>query len=147
MNFPIKINPVEKKLLLGGLATSLTFWADRTMQELYPQYPAELKQSLEPHLPNNGDIISCAAPPLALYAVKKVGKSEKVADLAFGATLYGFPRILEATIATTAWVEGEKARPAARFTAPMTQTRYTTSIPQATRVAVTPTVGKYRLTA
>ena len=147
MKFPIKINPVEKKLLLGGLATSLTFWGNRAMREFYPQYPAELKSQLEPHLPENGDIISCVAPPLALYAVKKVGKSEKVADLAFGATLYGFPRILQRTIVVAADTEGIKAKPAARFTAPMAQARYTTSVPQTTRVAVTPTVGKYRLTA
>jgi len=147
MNLPIKINPVEKKLLLGGLVTSLAYWGNRAMREYYPQYPAELKGQLEPHLPPNGDIISCVAPPLGLYAVKKFTKSEKAADLAFGATLYGFPQVLRKTIATAAWVEGEKAKPAARIATPMAQARYTTSVPQTTRVAVTPTVGKYRLTA
>ena len=147
MNLPIKINPVEKKLLLGGLATGLTYWAERFMEYNYPQYPTELKQTLEPHLPSNGAIISNVAPPLALYAVKRFAKSEKATDLAFGATLYGFPHLLGRTICTVAEEEGRKARPAARIAAPTAQARYTTSVPQATRVAVTPTVGKYRLTA
>jgi len=150
MNF-LKLSPVEKRLLLGGIASSLIYYGDRVAYEYMPTYPAELKNQLDPHLPPNADIITLVAPPVAFYAVTKVSKSsttqEKVADLGFGSALYSFPRLVQRIGVYTAWTEGAKARPAARFTAPMAQARYTTSIPQATRVAVTPTVGKYRLTA
>ena len=158
MNFNLlKMNPVEKKLLLGGTLNSLTFWGNRLAQEYVPEYPQVLKQQLDPHLPTNGEIISGVAVPLGLYTVKRVSKNsstkEKVGDLAFGATLHAIPNMITQTAFQAAWTEGVKARPAARIATPMTQSKYgltaTNTNARATTTNVTPTRGlsKYVVTA
>ena len=118
MKNPLKMNTVEKRLLLGGIASSLIYHMD-DFAKSQVGYPKELNQKLDPHLPDNGQIISSAGPPLALMLASRFKKNEKIKDLAFGATLYGIPNLVVRTGVNTAYVEGLKARSAARFIAPM----------------------------
>jgi len=146
---PRKWNPVERRLLLGGLVGSLSYWSEQAAQQYVPQMPPELKGRLEEHLPTNGELVVSIAPPVALYLVGKVSKTtatkEKLSDLTLGSALYCLPNIMNRTGCRVALVEGTKARPAARLTAPTPVARYTQTTTQTRTVA--PTVGKYRLTA
>jgi len=145
MKNPLKMNPVEKRLLLGGIANGLIYWTDEFAKSI-PGYPAELNQKLDPHLPDYGQIITSAGPPLALMLVKRFKKSEKIGDLAFGSMLYGIPNLVVRTGVYTAMEEGRKLRPTARFTMP-NMSKYVAN--NSTPRAVTSVSGlsKYALTA
>jgi hypothetical protein len=154
---PRKWNPVERRLLLGGLVGSISYWSEEAAEAYIPQMPPELKSRLEEHLPANGELLISIAPPAALYLVGKVSKStatkEKLSDLTLGSALYCLPHIMKLTGCQAAYVEGGKARPAARFTQPTATSKYgltaTNSNARATTTTVTPTRGlsKYVLTA
>lgn len=147
MKNPLKMNPVEKRLLLGGIANGLIYWTDEFAKS-QTGYPAELNQKLDPHLPDYGQIASSAGPPLALMLVKRFKKNVKIADIAFGSMLYGIPKLIAKTGVNTAYVEGVKAKPATRFFAPATPTRYTLTQPSnQTMRTVDPSAGKYRITS
>ncbi len=144
----LKLGTVEKRLLLGGLVGSFSYWADRSAREFLPGYPPELSDQLDPHLLYNGAIIASVAPPTVLYLAKKVVKStttkEKVGDVAFGSALYCIPHLIEKTGAMAAYAEGVAARPAVAVArVPAT---YKVSAVAPTRT-VAPTIGKYRVTA
>lgn len=150
MNFKniFKIGKVEKRLLLGGLVGSLSYWADRSAREFLPGYPTELSDQMDPHLLSNGAIIASVAPPAVLYVAKKVSKKagtkEKVGDVAFGSVLYCIPHLIEKTGARVAYAEGVAARPAVRVRTTV-PTTYKVSTVTPTR-AIAPTVGKYVVT-
>jgi len=148
---PLKMNPVEKRILLGGLSNSLIYWANHFAMDTIPEYPQELKNRVEPHMPQNADIITSLAPPATLYVVKKISKStdrkEKVGDMAFGATLYGVPNFLHDVVVQTAYQEGIAGRPTARLPPTMAMTKYAVNnipIPRTVSVA---SMGKYRVTS
>lgn len=131
----LKIGTVEKRLLLGGLVGSFSYWAERSARDFLPGYPKELSDKLDPHLMPNGAIVASVAPPAVLYVAKKVSKStttkEKVGDVAFGSVLYCIPHLIEKTGAMVAYAEGVAAIPLARVA----------RVP-ATKYAVTPPVAK-----
>lgn len=146
MKNPLKINPVEKRLLLGGIASGLIYWADEFAKSV-PGYPAELNQKIDPHLPDYGQIASSAGPPLALMLVKRFKKTEKIGDIAFGSTLYGIPKLMAKTGVNTAYVEGAKLRPAARFTYPAALSKYVAVNSNTPAIMPTQSLSKYALTA
>jgi len=147
MKNPLKMNPVEKRLLLGGIANGLIYWTDEFAKSI-PGYPAELNQKIDPHLPDYGQIASSAGPPLALMLVKRFKKNVKIADIAFGSMLYGIPKLVAKTGVNTAYVEGLKARPAARFPVATMPTRYALTPNQNQNIiTVAPSGGKYRITS
>lgn len=147
MKNPLKMNPVEKRVLLGGIASGLIYWGDELAKSI-PGYPAELNQKMDPHLPDYGQIASSAGPPLALMLVKRFKKSAKIGDIAFGSTLYGIPKLMAKTGVNTLYVEGAKQRPAARFSAPAAPTRYALTQPSNSIMrTVAPSAGKYRITS
>jgi len=142
----LKMNPVEKRLLLGGIANGLIYWTDQFAKSV-PGYPAELNQKLDPHLPDYGQIASSAGPPLALMLVKRFKKNVKIADIAFGSALYGIPKLMAQTGVFTAYAEGLKARPAARFFAPSTMSKYVASNSNAINGRPTQSISKYAVTS
>jgi len=149
---PLKMDPIEKRMLLGGLATSLIYYGNRFAMDTVPGYPQELKNRVEPHMPQNADIITSLAPPATLYVVKKIMKStdkkEKVGDMAFGATLYGVPNFLHDVVVQSAYVEGVAARPAARLPLTMAASKYVASQNNNLRSAPqVSSVSKYVLTS
>ncbi len=148
MNLIPKVGTVEKRLLLGGVANSLTYWANVTAEAYLPQYPPELKDRLEEHLPTNGELIADLAPPAILYVAQKVAKSgttkEKLGDVGFGAMLYAFPNLMAKTGSRAAYVEGTKVVPAVAVARVPTTYKVSAVAPKRT---VAPTVGKYRVTA
>ena len=130
-------------MLIGGIASSLTVYSERLLAETQPNYPAELKQKLDPHLPSNGELITGIAPPLVLWAVSK--KKPKLKPIAFGSMLYSAPELTRRIVQNTAYAEGLAARPAARFVAPTNMTRYSAT-PYAP-VVMQPSLGKYVVTS
>ncbi|GAJ14116.1 unnamed protein product, partial [marine sediment metagenome] len=63
MNFNLlKMSTVEKRLLMGGLVTSFSYYADLAAERLVPEFPPELSERLHPYLPKNGEIIFDLAP-------------------------------------------------------------------------------------
>jgi len=147
---PLKMNPIEKRMLLGGVISSLSYYGNTTLEYLYPGYPVQLKQKLEEHLPPNGEIISGVAPPALLYVatklVKSSGTKEKVSDLALGATIHNIPHILAKIGVSALYAEGVKSRPAARMSAPISVTKYSTnSFP--TQVTRPTGLSKYVMTS
>ena len=138
---PRKWNTSEKRLLLGGLIGSLSYWLEQAAEAYAPQMPPQMKSRLEEHLPTNGALVSSIAPPATLYLVRKVSKTratkEKLSDLGLGTALYCLPHIMNLTVCQTAGVEGRKARPAA---IPI-PSRYANQLPRPAPM------GKYKLTA
>ncbi len=123
---------IMKRMVLGGLSNSLIYYGNRFAMDTVAGYPQELKNRVDPHMPQNADIVTSLAPPATLYMVKKImktaGKKEKVGDMALGATLFGVPNFLHDVVVQTAYVEGVAGRPAARFpTMPMTASKYITN--------------------
>ena len=147
---PRKWNPVEKRLLLGGLVGSLSYWLEQAAQAYVPQMPAELNSRLEEHLPTNGALVASIAPPATLYLVGKVSKTtatkEKLSDLTLGSALYCFPSLMNRTICRAAGVEGIKARPAT-IVAPATMSKYNASAPAPLARNMSAGLSKYVLTA
>lgn len=147
---PLKMNPVEKRLLIGGLANSVIYYGNLYAMN-NPAYPAEIKSRLEPHMPRNGEIIGSLAPPAALWVTKKIVKSpttkEKVGDMTFGSILYGIPNFVHDVVCQTAYQTGVDSKPVAataRISSAMAQVRYTQTItPQPVRM--TPSMGKYTI--
>ena len=148
---PLKMNPVEKRILLGGLATSLIYYGNHYAMDTMAEYPQELKNRVDPHIPQNADIITSLAPPATLYVVKKISKTaskkEKVGDMAFGAALYGVPNFLHDVVVQTAYVEGVAGRPAARLPPTMAMSKYAVNNVPIQRPVVAAPLGKYRVTS
>ncbi len=148
MNFnPLKMGTVEKRLLMGGLVTSFSYYTDLAAEKFVPEFPPQLSERLNPNLPKNGEIIFDLAPTVLLYVAKKVSKNsktkEKLGDLALGSALYSVPNIIVETGAMIARNLGTPPVLATRIAAP---TKYKVSAVAPTRM-VAPTVGKYRVTA
>jgi len=151
---PLKMNPVEKRLLLGGLANGIIYWSNLYAMNTQAAYPVELKNRLDSHLPRNGEIIASVAPPAALWVVKKVAKSgttkEKLADIGFGAALYGVPNLVHDIAVQTAYQIGVEGRPTARLPTPAAMSKYITPLSQTNAgrpVAVASSLGKYTVTS
>lgn len=147
---PLKfIKPFEKKMLLGGVIASMTAYSEKALELYVPDYPPELKQQLDPHLPPTGEIIATAA-PLVLWVPYKVVKSPNakanLRDLAFGATLYAAPRLAQRIGVNAAYAEGIAARPTERFTTPASGTyQVSTPIIESQPTPQSKQYGTYRL--
>lgn len=136
----------NKKMLLGGIASSLVYWGNFLAEE-QASYPPELKQRIDPHLPLNGDLIAGLAPPLALYSIVKFGKKQKLRDLAKGSILFSLPHMTARTIVQSAWQVGldSKPPPAARLPTNSAVSRYIAPI-QNSRPAAPSGLSKYAIT-
>jgi hypothetical protein len=131
-------------MLIGGLAGSITFHAERYLSRTQPAYPAELNQKLEPHLPRNGELVTSVAPPAAMWVLAR--RSPKLTNIRNGSFFYSIPHLIQAVVVNAAYAEGVAARPTARLAAPIA-TRYipSQSSNQVARPAAS--TGKYRLTS
>jgi hypothetical protein len=147
---PLKMNPVEKRLLMGGILNGLIYYGNLYAENTLADYPAELKQKLDPHVPTYGEMLADVAPPLALYGIQKVSKSagtkEKLGDYAFGASLYAFPTLMVRTGVDTLYVEGTNARPTAAARGAMIASKYVVRPTRMTPVA-SASVSKYVVTS
>jgi len=148
---------VERRLLLGGMTGALVRAVHVVGQEgVIPNYPPELKQRLDPHLPPNGEILTLVAPPVVTQVAKMVARStdtkEKLSDIGFGTILYSVPRLVQRIGSETAYQIGLAERPPAAVI-PTVTTKYaltaTAVNARATSTTVAPTRGlsKYVLTA
>jgi primosomal protein N' len=154
---PLKMNAVEKRLLIGGLVGAFTHMGEYTMERVVPNYPPELKQRLDPHLPPNGELVTLIAAPVATQVAKRVVRGtdtkEKIGDIGFGMMLYSLPRLVQRIGSETAYQLGVESKPAARLTQTIATSKYgltaTNTNARATTTNVTPTRGlsKYVLTA
>lgn len=142
---PLKMSSDEKQMLIGGIATSLIYWGNAIAEE-QAGYPVELNQRIDPHLPKNGELLTGIAPPLALYTIVKYGKKERLRSIANGSILFGLPHMTARIICQAAYAEGVAAKPAVRFMAPATMSKYVPSN-STPRVAATSGLSKYALTA
>lgn len=144
----LKMGKVEKRLLTGGLVNSLTYWGNKIVEQTWLDYPQELKNRVDAHLPTNGELVADLAPPAIFYLTKKVTKKkdtkEKMGDYGFGATLFAVPNLIAKTGSRALYVEGVAARPAARV-APVAKTKYAVT-PPAARPALPKSMSKYIVT-
>lgn len=143
---PLKMDSAEKQMLLGGIASSLIYWGNEMAQAQVIGYPAELKGQLDPHLPTNGELVASLAPPVALYAIVKFGKKERLRSIADGSVYFGIPNIIERTVAQAAYTEGRAITPA-RIVAPRTLSKYNASAPAPLARNMSAGLSKYVLTA
>ena len=124
----LKIGSAEKKMLIGGIASSVVYYGNLYMMNTMPAYPPELKDRLEPHLPRNGEIVGSVVSPATFYVVKKVlkGASQKetVGDMFLGSALYSIPNLVHDVAVQSAYVEGTNQRPAARLPTLSTISKY-----------------------
>ena len=94
---PLKmISSETKKLLLGGLVGSLSYWADMAIADTQTAYPAQLKQRLAPQLPRNDELLTSIAPPAIMWVAGK--KSPKIKALAKGTVLYSLPHLMQRVV-------------------------------------------------
>lgn len=149
---PLKLNPIEKRMLLGGLTNSIVYYSNMYASDAIP-YPPELNARLEPHLPRNADIIGDLAPPAALFIAKKIVKSttkkEKIGDMFFGSLLYAGPNLIHDTVVQAAYQVGADTRPAAtaRFPAVASaMSRYTVNSTGNNRPVAASSLSKYVVT-
>jgi len=97
---PLKmLTPQMKKLLLGGLVGSLTYYGDLAVSDV-AGYPAELKAHLAPQLPRNDELLTLVAAPAAMYMLGK--KKPKIKELSKGTILYSVPRLVQRVAVNTA---------------------------------------------
>ena len=87
------IDPTTKKMLIGGLVGSLSYWADMAIADTQTWYPAELKTRLAPQLPRNDELLTSIAPPAIMWFVGK--KKPKVKEMAKGTILYSVPHLMQ----------------------------------------------------
>jgi len=92
LNIFKSIDPQMKKMLLGGLVGSLSYYGDLAVSE-QTWYPAELKGRVMPQLPRNDEILSSVVPPAAMWFVGK--KKAKVKEMAKGTILYSVPHLMQ----------------------------------------------------
>lgn len=95
---------VEKNMLIGALATSLT----QAALEGYYNYMTAIGKSpggqipyvgvLEGYVPSLDTWLSCAGVPLALYAVGKLMKKDGVVTMAKGGAIYGASSLIGITM-------------------------------------------------
>ena len=147
---------VERRLLIGGLLGALTHMGEYAMQYVVPNYPPELKQRLDPHLPPNGELVTLIGAPVATQVAKMVARStdtkEKLSDIGFGTILYSIPRLVQRIGSETAYQLGVASKPAV-LAGPAVTSKYgltaTAINARATSTTVAPTRGlsKYVLTA
>ena len=123
----LKIGSAEKKMLIGGIASSVVYYGNLYAMNTMPAYPAELKNRLEPHLPRNGEIVGSVVSPATFYVVKKVlkgGEKEKVGDMFLGSALYSIPNFVHDVVVNSAYQVGIDTRPAARLPTLSTISKY-----------------------
>ena len=148
----------ERRLLLGAMTSTLIRAVHVVGKEgVIPNYPPELTQKLDPHLPSNGEILTLVAPPVVAQVGKMVARStdtkEKLSDIGFGMILYSIPRLVQRIGSETAYQLGVASAPTARVTTPAVTSKYgltaTAMNARATSTTVAPTRGlsKYVLTA
>lgn len=147
----LKIGSAEKKMLIGGIASSVVYYGNLYMMNTMPAYPAELKNRLEPHLPRNGEMVGSLIPPATFYVVKKVLKGvsqkETVGDMFLGSALYSIPNLVHDIAVQTAYVEGAKAVVApARLSNSSAISKYIAPM-QNSRPAATSGLSKYIISA
>lgn len=141
----LKLDSTTKGMLIGGLAGSITFHAERYLSRTQPAYPAELNQKLEAHLPRNGELVSSVAPPVAMWVLAR--RSPKLNNIRNGSFFYSIPHLIQAVAVNAAYAEGVAARPAARIVAPATMSKYISNNSTPRVVAATSGLSKYALTA
>jgi len=92
------MDPKFKRQMFAGLAASITRWVELALEWRVPEYPAILKQQLDPHIPSNGQLISIAA-PLATWLPRDARRAgTKKHDYAMGASMYSLPTLLKQTV-------------------------------------------------
>lgn len=148
---PLKMNPIEKRMLLGGLVGSVTYYTNLYAMT-YPNYPAQLKDRVEPHMPRNGELIGSVAPPAVLFVTKKIVKNtatkEKVGDMTLGATLFSVPNLTRDIVSQTAYQVGVDSKPpAARLPISQAMSKYAASRQTPARVTAPTGISKYAITA
>ena len=147
----------ERRLLLGAMTSTLIRAVHVVGKEgVIPNYPPELTQKLDPHLPSNGEILTLVAPPVVAQVGKMVARStdtkEKLSDIGFGMILYSIPRLVQRIGSETAYQLGVASKPAV-LAGPAVTSKYgltaTAINARATSTTVAPTRGlsKYVLTA
>lgn len=100
MKNPLKmIDGETKKLLLGGLVGSFSYYADLALAE-QSWYPSVLKSSVSSKLPRNDELLTSIAPPVIMYVAGK--KNKKVAELAKGTMMYSIPHLANRVIVDVA---------------------------------------------
>lgn len=132
-------------MLIGGLAGSITFHAERYLSRTQPAYPAELNQKLEAHLPRNAELVTSVAPPLATWMLAR--KKPKLKNIRNGTFFYSIPHLMQAVAVNAALAEGVAARPTARIVAPATMSKYIANNSTPRPVAATSGLSKYAITA
>lgn len=145
LNIFKKIDPTMKKMLIGGLVGSLSYWADMAIADTQTAYPAQLKQRLAPQLPRNDELLTSVAPPAIMWLVGK--KKPKVKDMAKGTILYSVPHLMQrvvvnavSPVATAGFASSFRMAPAVP-----NNTRYSMPIAVQTQTRmVSQSAGKYR---
>ncbi len=141
------IDPTMKKMLVGGVVGSLSYWADLAMADTQTAYPAVRKDRLAPQLPRNDELLTSFAPPAIMYVLGK--KKAKIAQLAKGTVLYSLPHLMQrivvnavAPIATVSFASSFRMPPVAMQNNAAMKI-YPRPIPVTTR-APSAVMGKYR---
>jgi hypothetical protein len=114
---PLKMGSVEKRMLIGGIASGIIYYGNLYALNNVPGYPAQLKAKADSHLTAYGDMLGDVAPPLVLYVAEKVSKStstkEKLSDLTLGSALFSAPNLVKTISVQAAYQAGVDTRPAA----------------------------------
>jgi len=148
---PLKMDPIEKRMLIGGLASSIAYYSNMYAADAVP-YPIELRNRLDQHLPRNSELIGNIAPPAALYIAKKVvknpGTKEKLDDMFLGSALYSVPNLMHDVVVQTAYQVGVDTRPPAKLpTLASARSTYTVNSTRPTPARpATSGMSKYALT-
>lgn len=83
-------------MLLGGVMGSISHYLDQILSETWPEYPPELLQQLDPHLPTYGDLLFTSLPLVAWIPVKMARTPKpRLRDIALGVTMYSGPRLVQ----------------------------------------------------
>lgn len=149
MKNPLKmIDPTMRKMFLGGLVGSLSYYADLVLAE-QSFYPAILKDRVMPQLPRNDELLTSIAPPAIMYMLGK--KKPKFKEIAKGTILYSGPHLMQRivvnatnTTPTASYAANNFVMPTQIFQNAQPNGRiYPPRVPAAPTVVSTAT-GKYR---
>jgi hypothetical protein len=111
---PLKMHPVEKRMLIGGLASSIVYYGNLYAANNVAGYPTDLNQRASPYMPTYTQIVGSVAPPAVLYVAKKVVRStttkEKLGDMTLGSVLFAVPNLTHDIVVQTAYQSGVDAK-------------------------------------
>lgn len=116
---PLKMGSVEKRMLIGGVASGIIYYGNLYALNNVAGYPAQLKDRPDKHITQYGDMLGDVAPPVILYVAEKVSKNagtkEKMSDMALGSMLFSGPNLVKTISVQAAYQAGVDTRPAARL--------------------------------